>query len=157
MIRQLFTFSLFIPALLIFGCSKTDTLLNTSDKAIENNTGDTKGKELEQKVIYGNDDRMDYYQIASKNWRKISESTVALMQSSSLKEVSNQTLTKVNTTVKRIQTKHGRGRNFIELQDIMRHILKVPSRRVSAVRVRDRRATVCLATKNFKPPLMAFC
>ena len=40
------------------------------------------------------------------------------------------TCTKVTTTVKRIQTKNGTGRDFIELQDIMRHILKVPSRYV---------------------------
>ena len=38
------------------------------------------------------------------------------------------TFAKVTTTVKRIQTKNGAGRNFIELQDMMRHILKVPSR-----------------------------
>ena len=39
--------------------------------------------------------------------------------------------TQVTTTVKRIQTKNVKGRSFLELQDIMRHILKVPSRRVS--------------------------
>ena len=50
------------------------------------------------------------------------------------KDVSAQIVTKANTgantTVKRIQTKNSKGRSFIELQDVMRHILKVTSRQV---------------------------
>ena len=36
-------------------------------------------KDFEQKVIYGVDDRLEYYQVGSRRWRKMGDSVVALI------------------------------------------------------------------------------
>ena len=67
-----------IPALTlaIIGCQNNEDLL--ADHSNNPLSEATDQGRLQQKVIYGVDDRLDYYQIASSTWKGLARSTVAL-------------------------------------------------------------------------------
>jgi V8-like Glu-specific endopeptidase len=70
--------ALVVSIALLFGCNK-------SGENAQNMNDEFTGDKVNPKVIYGTDDRLDFFDVAEQLWKTKSESTVALIQSSKLK------------------------------------------------------------------------